>query len=696
MTAITDKADTVYRDMESPGSSVPHDPEKLGIRQLFGIIDAALASLGVNGAITVKKSTLALLNADLAHVADTLAIVYNDATAANNGIYAKVGGSGSGSWELTDLALPSTFAADLADVIARVEAMEPDVDNNWQSGGAGNGSITGTDNTLAGVSAGQDLTDGSRNVNLGRAAGRENTTGDSNVVIGAAAGLLLTGGDNNAIVGADAHGNGAASVSKATALGSEALYNSTATEAVAVGFKSGQALTTGLRFTAAGTRAGALQTTQNDGTFLGWDAGNNGAHVPGANQTALGSNSYCTLPNQVALGNDDAKSVRLFGSDYIRDGNSGDTFIGEGAGHAVAAGNARVFVGFEAGRTCSTASDIDAVAIGYAACGSATEVRAAVAIGTKAAQFAFNTIDSVVIGDQAGLNMGLLEPAQFVAPGDEAKILFAGPIVDTGDELPEPGLVGSTFVGKNAGRYVTIGPNNTFLGDSAGGFTTKGSANTRVGYVCGEGNVKGDRNTEIGTGVRCFMFSGDDNTVGGHAAGNGIGVFATPVEGGSRNTNFGAESVYYWTGDDTVSLGYRSFFNLTAGAGGDVGLGYRAGHAVTDGGSNVFIGKDSGFGGGQDATVVNSIAIGALTVTTKDNQVVLGNASITETILRGVQRGSTHTVASLTALLTAAAAGAGARSFVTDATATTFASIVAGGGANGVPVYSDGTNWRVG
>lgn len=51
------------------------------------------------------------------------------------------------------------------------------------------------------------------------------------------------------------------------------------------------------------------------------------------------------------------------------------------------------------------------------------------------------------------------------------------------------------------------------------------------------------------------------------------------------------------------------------------------------------------------------------------------------------------TVAGLTA---AATAGAGARSFVTDATATTFLSTVAGGGANKVPVVSDGTNWLIG
>lgn len=38
----------------------------------------------------------------------------------------------------------------------------------------------------------------------------------------------------------------------------------------------------------------------------------------------------------------------------------------------------------------------------------------------------------------------------------------------------------------------------------------------------------------------------------------------------------------------------------------------------------------------------------------------------------------------------------GGRVFVTDANATTFASIVAGGGANIVPAYSDGANWRIG
>jgi hypothetical protein len=47
-------------------------------------------------------------------------------------------------------------------------------------------------------------------------------------------------------------------------------------------------------------------------------------------------------------------------------------------------------------------------------------------------------------------------------------------------------------------------------------------------------------------------------------------------------------------------------------------------------------------------------------------------------------------------LVAAATAGAGARSFVTDATVTTFMTTVVGGGANAVPVVSDGTNWKIG
>ena len=59
----------------------------------------------------------------------------------------------------------------------------------------------------------------------------------------------------------------------------------------------------------------------------------------------------------------------------------------------------------------------------------------------------------------------------------------------------------------------------------------------------------------------------------------------------------------------------------------------------------------------------------------------------------GPVRIKTYTVATLPS---ASAVGAGTRAAVTDANATTFNSAVAGGGANFVPVISNGTNWLIG
>jgi hypothetical protein len=51
------------------------------------------------------------------------------------------------------------------------------------------------------------------------------------------------------------------------------------------------------------------------------------------------------------------------------------------------------------------------------------------------------------------------------------------------------------------------------------------------------------------------------------------------------------------------------------------------------------------------------------------------------------------------ALTAAATVGAGTKAFVTDATntlASHHGDVVAGGGSNFTPVYSDGTDWRIG
>lgn len=84
----------------------------------------------------------------------------------------------------------------------------------------------------------------------------------------------------------------------------------------------------------------------------------------------------------------------------------------------------------------------------------------------------------------------------------------------------------------------------------------------------------------------------------------------------------------------------------------------------------------------------NAVAPGA------NNTIPLGSSALTWS--NGFFNKIKVTPVTVAALPSASTAGAGTKAFVSDANATTFASIVAGGGANNIPVYSDGTNWRIG
>ena len=110
----------------------------------------------------------------------------------------------------------------------------------------------------------------------------------------------------------------------------------------------------------------------------------------------------------------------------------------------------------------------------------------------------------------------------------------------------------------------------------------------------------------------------------------------------------------------------------------------------------------TGSGGPSGATITQYAVGGNITTTetitggrlvTNGNATVGGQLLVSGIALADLLRTASVTVATLP---TAVAGLAGARAFVSDATATTFASIVAGGSTNAVPVYCDGTNWRIG
>jgi hypothetical protein len=103
---------------------------------------------------------------------------------------------------------------------------------------------------------------------------------------------------------------------------------------------------------------------------------------------------------------------------------------------------------------------------------------------------------------------------------------------------------------------------------------------------------------------------------------------------GTNNTGVGSFSLESLTsGNDNVAVGRTALSSLTT-SNENVGVGMNGGRSITTGtGRNTFIGFNSGFTGAwgtQLATATNSTAIGYQSYTDKSNQMVFGNASVTE------------------------------------------------------------------
>ncbi|KQV83654.1 right-handed parallel beta-helix repeat-containing protein [Rhizobium sp. Root1220] len=95
---MASSANQVYRDYITDGipSSGNAKVKKAEVRALLSGYESIISAFTSNGGLIY--SSLALLNADLTKAANSMAWVVGDATAANNGVYGKVGGIGVGSW----------------------------------------------------------------------------------------------------------------------------------------------------------------------------------------------------------------------------------------------------------------------------------------------------------------------------------------------------------------------------------------------------------------------------------------------------------------------------------------------------------------------------------------------------------------------------------------------------------------------
>jgi len=267
----------------------------------------------------------------------------------------------------------------------------------------------------------------------------------------------------------------------------------------------------------------------------------------------------------------------------------------------------------------------------------------------------------------------------------------------------------NTAVGSEALDANTSGDYNTAVGYQALTAATTANYNTGAGYRALNAATSGAGNTALGSDALLLVSTGADNVAVGYAAldaytgSDAVAVGRSALganTSGTGNTAVGKDAALLvvtgaynvavgWTALDAATtsnntaVGASALGALTSGAN-NVALGFQAGDALTTGSNNIVIGYDAD---------VSAAGV--------SDEITLGNSSITSmrvpglTLTAGLKwiNNGTQTVA---ALVAAATAGAGARAVVTDASATTFHSIVAGGGANVVPVFSDGTNWRIG
>ena len=197
--------------------------------------------------------------------------------------------------------------------------------------------------------------------------------------------------------------------------------------------------------------------------------------------------------------------------------------------------------------------------------------------------------------------------------GDESMYIGNDPSSTTSTAIKNVAL------GVKALDAITTGDHNTALGFEALSSNTTGSNNAASGTFALFRNTTGNYNTATGYDALTENTSGNMNTASGYRASR----YNTT---GELNTAVGFNALYTnTTGNRNTAVGSYALYNQTQNEK-NTALGYQAGDVITTGSNNVLIGYDAD-PSANDA--VNQIVIGYNATGTGDNEIALGNTSIT-------------------------------------------------------------------
>jgi hypothetical protein len=336
---------------------------------------------------------------------------------------------------------------------------------------------------------------------------------------------------------------------------------------------------------------------------------------PGDNKTTLSFDSYLTTGTSTITLGDNYVNLGTAGSTRLVINSSGNVGIGTTSPSQKlhVSGNARVTGAYydsnnSAGTSgqvlSSTATGTDWVSLSEISGVDGTGTANYVAKWSDA-----DTITNSVIYDN-GTNVGIGTTSPGAKLDVSADILVNGLTIGRGAGNSATNIA----VGQSALANNTIGFANIAVGQSALTNNTSGSNNTAIGRTALGNNTTGGSNTAIGRIALYNNTTAFSNTAVGEStlASNTIGGFNTAVGRGALSSNT--------TGGSNTAIGREAGTRISNGSN----------QTITN--NSIFIGEDTR-ALADDQT--NQIVIGHAAIGVGSNSVVIGNDSITKTILKG-------------------------------------------------------------
>lgn len=528
---------------------------------------------------------------------------------------------------------------------------------------------TEDDNIMIGNVSGAATTTGSENVGIGSQALGAQTTGLSNVAVGHQALSTITSGSSNTAVGWNALLLLAGAGTENTAVGTIALRAVTGNSNLGVGFNAGGSITTGSRNVVIGSNSGSTIATLNNNIIISDGAGNirlqfdssgnatiggnvaisNGIQWFATTVTAAGTTTLTVSSKQIQeFTGSTTQTVALpvvstltAGQSFnIINRSSGAITVNSSGGNLVqtvaANSSAEVFCVLITGTTAASWDSVYTTTAGWSPFATDIVVNSII-IGRSWGNVSTNTVvgataldsnttgsNNVAIGnDAAGAN---LWGVNLVAIGSQVlqNNTSGNSLIAIGYRALRNNITASNSIG--IGQECLLmndAADNTAIGTGAMTYNTSGINNVAIG-VSACSAACGNNNTGIGWNALTANTAAANTAVGASALlGNTSGV---------RNTGIGFSAAKtITTVNDCTAVGYNAISICQAV--GNTAVGSGAGNTIVTGSNCTFIGL------GADTSlnsVTNSTAIGYQASISTSNQVVIGNTSVTATILNGV------------------------------------------------------------